>query len=171
MLAIGISICANEASASLAFAFWAPFIISARDASFAWQKGPVPFGLIFAQFTCASALGSLGFIYLSSNGVDVGKKSSQFVQLCMATCSMCLLVTLMTEWEILRFWCLCFFQFFAGFCSSSMANLKENLMGEHQRAKMNGLVRTPLNMLVVGALVTVEDSMSPLIWIRDKKVK
>lgn len=160
VLALGVAICALEAPTSLVFAFWAPSIIHARDVTFTWYKGKIPLGLVFAQLTSASTLGSFGFTYLSAKNASSGR-SSLLIQLSLAVCSLCLLVPAATDGEMSRFWSLCTFQFFVGVCSSSTAYVKDQLLEQHQKEKMNGLISVPLNMVVVGALATVGYGKNP----------
>lgn len=153
-----MTICAVEAAALYIFAFWAPFIISSRDITFSWYRGRVPFGLIFAQLTAASALGSFGYTHASSKA-SLKMTPSIFAQLAMVKASVCLMMTILTGMESLRFWSLCMFQFLVGFYSSSIRDVKDKYLEDHRKVKLNGLVRVPLNMLIVGALLTVENGM------------
>lgn len=77
----------------------------------------------------------------------------------MVKASVCLMVTILTGMESLRFWSLCMFQFLVGFFSSSIRDVKDKYLEDHRKVKLNGLVRVPLNMLIVGALMTVENGM------------
>ena len=141
-------------------AFWPPSLISARDMAFAWAKGKVSFGFVFANFMCASAVGSLGFTYLSSTGNSI-RMSSQFAQVAMVACSICLLTVVAIQGETLRFWGFCIFHAFVGVYGPSIAYLKGRVMEDHQRAKVYGVMQVPLNLFVAGALLTVEDGRFP----------
>lgn len=158
LFAISASMCFFEGSMYIMVYFWSQALTSARDLAFDWGRGKVPFGLIFANFMCALALGSFCFRYITRNGNST-RLSSSMVQIAMASASTCLLLTVWAAGEFYRFWAFWAFEFCLGLYFSSMAYLKGNFVGDSQRAKVYGLMRVPLNAFAVLALVTVEEGM------------
>lgn len=136
--------------------YWSEAIISARAA--ANDTGDIPFGLIFANFMSAMTLGSLLFSHITrrSNSIQL---SSHAVQLVTSIAASALLVVVLAQGELLRFWALCVFECCLGVYFPSMGFLKGNVIGDEYRGRIYGLMRLPLNIFVVASLGSVKEGM------------
>lgn len=140
--------------------YWSEAIISAR--ALAGTPGAVPFGLIFANFMSAMTLGSLSFGHATREKNSI-QRSSHSVQLAAAISACALLVVVLVQGELFRFWALCAFEFCLGLYFPSMGFLKGNVIGDEHRGKIYGLMRLPLNIFVGVSLSSVkEGTYSPL---------
>lgn len=134
--------------------YWSEAIISAR--SVANNAAPIPFGLIFANFMSAMTLGSLSFAHVTRERNSV-QRSSHTVQIATSVAASALLVVVLVQGELARFWALCVFEFCLGLYFPSMGFLKGNVIGDEHRGKIYGLMRLPLNVFVVASLGSVKE--------------
>lgn len=135
---------------------WPQTIMSARTQ--AWTWGNPPFGVIFSSLMGASALGSFLSAYVSREG-NSAQMSSRTVQLALATSATALLLTLVSQSEIGRFWALCLFELCVGMYLPSIAYLKDRLVQDKRRNQLLALIRVPLNILIILCLTTISQGM------------
>jgi hypothetical protein len=135
---------------------WPQTIMSARTQ--AWTWGNPPFGIIFSSLMGASALGSFLSAYVSREG-NSAQISSRTVQLALATSATALLLTLVSQSEVGRFWAFCLFELCVGMYLPSIAYLKDRLVQDERRNQLFALIRAPLNILVILCLTTISQGM------------
>lgn len=134
--------------------YWSEAIISAR--ALANDTSDIPFGLIFANFMSAMTLGSLCFAHVTRDRNSI-QRSSHAVQLATSVAASALLVVVLAQGELARFWALCVFEYCLGVYFPSMGFLKGNVIGDEHRGKIYGLIRLPLNVFVVASLGSVKE--------------
>lgn len=134
--------------------YWSEAIISAR--ALVNDTSDIPFGLIFANFMSAMTLGSLCFAHLTRERNSV-QRSSHTVQIATSVAASALLVVVLVQGELARFWALCVFEYCLGLYFPSMGFLKGNVIGDEHRGKIYGLMRLPLNVFVVASLGSVKE--------------
>lgn len=152
LLAISFTSCFFEGSMYVMVFYWSEALISAHSAN----GGDLPFGLIFANFMAAMSLGSLCFSRWTQDGNSV-QRSSQAIQLALASAASSLLLVVLVHHELVRFWALSLFEFCLGLYFPSMAYLKGNIIGDEHRGRIYGFIRIPLNIFVVASLASVKE--------------
>lgn len=156
MVAITFALCFFECSMSVVIYSWPQTIMSARTQ--AWTWGNPPFGIMFSSFIGASALGSFLSAYVSREG-NSAQLSSRTVQLALATSATALLLTIVSQGEMGRFWAFCLFELCVGMYLPSIAYLKDRLVQEERQKQLFALMRAPLNILIVLCLTTISQGM------------
>lgn len=141
--------------------YWSEAIISSR--ALANNSSPIPFGLIFANFMSAMTLGSLSFAHVTRERNSV-QRSSNTVQIATSVAASALLVVVLVQGELARFWALCVFEYCLGLYFPSMGFLKGNVIGDEHRGKIYGLMRLPLNVFVVASLGSVKEGKCKFRW-------
>ncbi|KAH7262845.1 hypothetical protein BKA59DRAFT_39989 [Fusarium tricinctum] len=152
VIALIFALCFFECSMSVVIYSWPQTIMSARTQ--AWTWGNPPFGIIFSSLMGASALGSFLSAYVSREG-NSAQISSRTVQLALATSATALLLTLVSQSEVGRFWAFCLFELCVGMYLPSIAYLKDRLVQDERRNQLFALIRAPLNILVILCLTTI----------------
>ncbi|KAI1860254.1 uncharacterized protein JN550_011632 [Neoarthrinium moseri] len=155
VLSIAATTWVFEGSMYLLVYFWSNAIMSARDLLGTSEKPP--FGLIFASFMCSMTLGSMAFRQREHLRVTATIDSSQDFQLVLSTSACCLMVAAVTLQESILFWAFCLFEFCVGFYFPTISSLKASFIVDGHRAETYGLMRLPLNLLVVTSLSTVQE--------------
>ncbi|CAJ0541028.1 Ff.00g078450.m01.CDS01 [Fusarium sp. VM40] len=151
VIALTFALCFFECSMSVVIYSWPQTIMSARTQAWIW--GNPPFGVIFSSLMGALALGSFLSAYVSREG-NSAQMSSRTVQLALATSATALLLTLVSQSEIGRFWALCLFELCVGMYLPSIAYLKDRLVQDKRRNQLLTLIRAPLNILIILCLTT-----------------
>lgn len=136
--------------------YWSEALMSAR--ALTTTGGTLPFGLIFANFMSAMTLGSLCFAYITRDGNSV-LRSSHAIQIALSVAACSLLIVVIVEKELLRFWALCVFEYCLGLYFPSMAYLKSSVISDEHRGRIYGFMRLPLNVFVVASLSSVREGM------------
>ena len=154
LLSVAFTACFFEGSMYIMVFYWSEAIISAR--ALTSDTSDIPFGLIFANFMSAMTLGSLLFSHLTRarNSIQL---SSHAVQLATSIAASALLIVVLVQGELGRFWALCIFEACLGVYFPSMGFLKGNVIGDEHRGRIYGLMRLPLNTFVVAALGSVKE--------------
>lgn len=123
----------------------------------------ISFGIIFATFMASMMLGSLGFTYASSASSSSRFSIAKFfmpswlLTLSIAGACLALLLTVLLKIEHICFWAFCAFEACVGIYYPSMAAQRAVIVDDGIRAKIYSILRIPLNVFVVVALlVTVE---------------
>ncbi|KAF4333861.1 major facilitator superfamily domain protein [Fusarium beomiforme] len=151
MVILTLTMCFFEGSVYMMLYSWPQAIMSARAQARIW--GNPQFGLNFANFTGAMALGSFLYSYMSRDG-NPSQVSSRTVQLASSIAASALLLAIIFQDEMGRFWAICLFQLCAGMYYPSMTFLKDRLVQEERRARVYGLMKVPLNVFTVFCLTT-----------------
>lgn len=135
---------------------WAGILISADKPSN--NSASLPFGIIFASFMSSMTLGSYIFEIATRNGNHSLQASSHAIQIALSFAASGLLLAVMFERAIFRFWALCLFELSLGIYFPAVAYVKGILVPEEHRAKIYGAMRVPVNAFVMFVLSKVEDS-------------
>lgn len=154
ILGIAVTTTIFEGSMYILVYFWAPALTSARIDTYDFSKPP--FGLIFANFMASLTLGSLSFPLVTWQG-NSAHLSSNTLQLVLATAACCLLFTIHTGSELWRFWAFTVFELCVGLYIPIMGFLKSCFVPDSQRGSLYGLIRFPLNAVIVISLATVTE--------------
>lgn len=112
----------------------------------------MPFGIIFAALMCAMVLGSQFFVHCSCL-----VKSSRLLMATLTVASACFTIPILFHNEAVTFWCFCVFEICCGIYFPSIAHLKEKIIEDRVRARVYGLMRIPLNLIVVMGLVLAKE--------------
>ncbi|CAH0004425.1 unnamed protein product [Clonostachys byssicola] len=135
---------------------WTGILISADKASN--NSASLPFGIIFASFMSSMTLGSYIFEIETGNGNHSLQASSHAIQIALSFAASGLLLAVMLERAIFRFWALCLFELSLGIYFPAVAYVKGILVPEEHRAKIYGAMRVPVNAFVMFVLSKVEDT-------------
>ncbi|CAH0047706.1 unnamed protein product [Clonostachys solani] len=135
---------------------WAGILISADRISN--NSDSPPFGIIFASFMSSMTLGSYIFRIATRNGNHSLQASSHAIQIALSFAASGLLLAVMFQRAIFRFWALCLFELALGIYFPAVACVKGILVPEEHRAKIYGAMRVPLNTFVIFVLSKVEDT-------------
>ena len=136
------------------------------------KAASIPFGLIFASFMASIMLGSLVFAKVtattnSSSPVTNSLQaylsatftSANMLCLSIAVSAISLLLTVLIKDEAVTFWCFCLFEACIGIYFPTMGAQKGKIIEDGVRAKVYGLIRIPLNILVVAVLTLTVEGM------------
>lgn len=135
---------------------WAGILISADKTSN--NSVSLPFGIIFASLMSSMTLGSYIFKIATRHDNHSLQASSHAFQTALSFAASGLLLAVMFERAIFRFWALCLFELSLGIYFPAVAYVKSILVPEEHRAKIYGAMRVPLNAFVMFVLSKVEDS-------------
>lgn len=132
--------------------FWTPSLQNVRKPA----DGEAPLGIIFACFMCAMMLGS-SICRLWGSSATPTAHSSHMVQIALSAAASCLLVTLVSEQEHVRFYAFWLFELCVGVYFPSMATLKSYLIPDQTRGQIYSMMRLPLGLFVTTLLCTIKD--------------
>ncbi|CAI6098920.1 unnamed protein product [Clonostachys chloroleuca] len=135
---------------------WAGILISADKTSN--NSVSLPFGIIFASLMSSMTLGSYIFKIATRHDNHSLQASSHAFQTTLSFAASGLLLAVMFERAIFRFWALCLFELSLGIYFPAVAYVKSILVPEEHRAKIYGAMRVPLNAFVMFVLSKVEDT-------------
>lgn len=126
---------------------WTPSLRAVASRS----STPLPYGIIFANFMASMMLGS--YIFYELAGIVVSH--SQLIIWVFAVGAGALFVTVYVKDEYITFYAFCVFEACLGIYFPVMGTLKGMVVEDGQRASVYGILRIPLNMVVVVALSLV----------------
>ncbi|KAI9702840.1 MAG: hypothetical protein M1836_008054 [Candelina mexicana] len=153
IMTIGLASCFFEGSMYLFVFFWTPFMEATRDPIAATVS--LPYGMIFACFMGSVMLGSQIFNLLVSSWGLISH--ARLLTSVFAIASSSLLVSVMYRDERLVFWSFCCFEACVGMYFPSVGYLKGRIIEDGIRARVYGMLRIPLNILVVVALSLIKE--------------
>lgn len=162
ILSLGLAGTIFEGSMYLFVFYWTPALKSAA-ASSASSAADLPYGIIFASFMAAVLAASLAFNLVMGRGLV--RYSSLLLGLMVA--SHLVFFALAREPQPARgstgqeqraFWLFCAFEACVGAYWPCMGYLKGRLVGDAVRGRVYGLMRIPLNLFVVAALLVSSSS-------------
>lgn len=136
-----------EGSMYLFVFFWSPALKSSRVAS--GNLAAPPFGMVFSCFMCAMMLGSMIF---GSIDMRHEKDPARLMLDIVALAANSLLIPALATNETAVFWCFALFELSVGLYFPSMSRLKSDIVADAVRGKVYGMMRLPLNVLVVCTL-------------------
>ncbi len=136
--------------------FWTPFMEAARDPGAA--NISLPYGMIFACFMGSVMLGSQIFNLLVSSWGLISH--ARLLTSIFAIASSSLLISVMYRDERLVFWSFCCFEACVGMYFPSVGYLKGRIIEDGIRARVYGMLRIPLNIMVVIALSLIKEGES-----------
>ncbi|KAK3995907.1 major facilitator superfamily transporter [Cladorrhinum sp. PSN332] len=156
LLSLTLTTTLFEGSMYLFVFFWSPALLSFQSTT------PLPFGLIFSSFMASTLSSSLLFTPLSNSASAklklTGSPHSALLAILLASSSVLLLLSASPKTEQSAFWVFCLFEAAVGLYFPTMGFLKGKLIDDSVRAQVYGLLRIPLNVFVVGALVLTRDA-------------
>ncbi|GAB7366561.1 hypothetical protein MBLNU230_g8547t1 [Neophaeotheca triangularis] len=152
VIALTLGTCAMEGSMYAFVYFWTPSLVNARGPS----SPEAPLGIIFASFMCAMMLGSW-ICRLAGPSSSPTAQSSHMVQLALSAAASCLLVTILSEQEHVRFYAFWVFEMCVGLYYPSMASLKSYLIPDQTRGQVYSMMRLPLGLFVTLVLCTIRE--------------
>ena len=104
-------------------------------------------------------LGSWLFRYMTIADTSV-EWISRILQICVSVMASCLLITVLSGAEYIRFYAFSIFELCIGLYFPSMAFLKSRVVADSHRGTIYGLMRLPLNIFVISILYTIKDGTS-----------
>ncbi|KAK3333403.1 major facilitator superfamily transporter [Cercophora scortea] len=144
VLSLGLISTVFEGSMYLFVFFWAPALGSVHTSS---SSSPLSFGVIFASFMASCLAASLAFNTLPTS------KHATLLLLILFTSAVCFLLSAAPRSEQAAFWVFCLFEAAVGVYWPCMGCLKGRLIDDGMRARVYGMLRVPLNVFVVVALL------------------
>ncbi|KAF7191421.1 Molybdate-anion transporter [Pseudocercospora fuligena] len=147
ILTLAMATTVFEGSMYLFVFFWSPALKSSRAISGVTELPP--FGLIFSCFMSAMMMGSMIF---SSIELRSERDTGRLLLSILALAAISLLLPVLASAEALAFWCFSLFEACVGLYFPTMSRLKSELVEDAVRGKVYGMMRLPLNVLVVLAL-------------------
>ncbi|KAK3692087.1 major facilitator superfamily transporter [Podospora appendiculata] len=144
VVSLGLTSTVFEGSMYLFVFFWAPALGSVHASS---SSQPLPFGVIFASFMASCLAASLAFNSLPTS------KHATLLLLILFTSAVCFLLSAAPRSEQATFWVFCLFEAAVGVYWPCMGCLKGRLIDDGVRARVYGMLRVPLNVFVVVALM------------------
>ncbi|KAI1073445.1 DUF791-domain-containing protein [Whalleya microplaca] len=141
-----------EGSMYLFVLFWTPTIDSVHKSA-----AKLPYGYIFSSFMASSTAAALLY------NIVMQRKPVKYSRLLVSTllaANFCFVKLAGPKTEDAAFWLFCLFQACVGMYRPCMGYLKGRLVEDSSRAKVYGIMRTPLNIFVVAFLMLVGDSSS-----------
>lgn len=112
---------------------------------------PLPYGIIFANFMASMMLGS----YLFNEFAKTVVSHSRLIVCVFAVGSGALFTTVYTKNEYTTFYAFCVFEACLGIYFPAMGTLKGVIVDDSHRAAIYGILRIPLNIIVVVSLSLV----------------
>ncbi|KAI1341284.1 DUF791-domain-containing protein [Xylariaceae sp. FL0016] len=153
ILALGFASTMFEGSMYLFVFFWTPALKSV-------QKSPgeeLPYGFIFASFMATAMAAALTFNIVTQRRLV---KCSRLLVGVLLVANFSFVKLAGPKTEDAAFWLSCLFEAAVGMYWPCMGYLKGRLIEDDARAKVYGIMRVPLNVFVVGALMFVGDDTS-----------
>ena len=163
ILSLGLTSCFFEGTMYLFVFFWTPNLEAAHSnpqtsSNQTAQAADLPLGIIFAAFMSSTMLGSLVFNLLVSKYRFVSH--SRILITAMVLASVTLLLPVFVKNKIITFCAFCLFEAGVGLYWPSVGYLKANIVEDSVRGRVYGLLRVPVNVLVVLVLSLVKEGSS-----------
>ncbi|TPX18860.1 uncharacterized protein E0L32_011475 [Thyridium curvatum] len=170
ILSLGLAGTIFEGSMYLFVFYWTPALKSAAAAASASSAADLPYGIIFASFMAAVLAASLAFNLVMGRGLV--RYSSLLLGLMVASHLVFFVLAREPQpkqpedggsgssgsTEQRTFWLFCAFEACVGAYWPCMGYLKGRLVGDAVRGRVYGLMRIPLNLFVVAALLVSSSS-------------
>lgn len=126
---------------------WTPSLKAVASPS----SPPLPYGIIFANFMASMMLGSYLFNELAGTVI----RHSQLIVCVFAIGAGALFTTIYAKNEYTTFYAFCLFEACLGTYFPAMGTLKGRIVEDRHRASVYGILRIPLNIVVVVTLSLV----------------
>ncbi|KAI0594922.1 hypothetical protein F4775DRAFT_411348 [Biscogniauxia sp. FL1348] len=149
ILALGFVSTMFEGSMYLFVFFWTPALKSVQKSA-----GELPYGFIFSSFMAASMAAALTFNIVMQKRVV---RYSRLLVGIMLVANYCFVKLAGPKTEDATFWLFCLFEACVGMYWPCAGYLKGRLVQDDARGKVYGIMRIPLNIFVVGALISTRD--------------
>ncbi|KAI5852858.1 hypothetical protein DFP73DRAFT_506433 [Morchella snyderi] len=149
ILALVVASCCLEASMYIFVFLWSPCLQAAVHSG---AGGTLPYGVIFANFMACMMLGSQLFNLVAGRLI---RHSRLLVWVFAVAAAALYTVVYAGGSEYAVFYGFCLFEACVGMYFPAMGVLKGRIVGDGNRAAVYGVLRIPLNVVVVAALGTV----------------
>ncbi|KAI5917346.1 hypothetical protein F4810DRAFT_696707, partial [Camillea tinctor] len=149
ILALGFVSTMFEGSMYLFVFFWTPALKSVQKST-----RELPYGFIFSSFMAASMAAALTFNIVMQKRIV---RYSRLLVGIMLVANYCFVKLAGPKTEDATFWLFCLFEACVGMYWPCAGYLKGRLVQDDARGKVYGIMRTPLNIFVVVALLFTRD--------------
>jgi MFS transporter, MFS domain-containing protein family, molybdate-anion transporter len=151
VLSLALAATMLEGSMYLYVFFWAPALKATVPPPLKGQpERELPYGIIFASFMASMMAASLIFNILMSTKVLT---YTQLLLALLGVSDICFFYLIKPKSEQLTFWLFCAFEACVGMYWPCVGYLKGRLVDDSVRAEVYGILRVPLNIFVVLALM------------------
>ncbi|KAF2722428.1 DUF791-domain-containing protein [Polychaeton citri CBS 116435] len=149
IMRLTLTSCVFEGSLHIFIFFWSQAMIVSRIE--AGEETMPPFGLVFSCLMCAMMNGGNAFSTMHPGQVGY-RQAVQMMLVVLALASSAFILPTRIMQEKATFWSFCLFEFAVGLYWPTMSTLRTLVVEDAVRARVYGLMRMPLNLLVVVAL-------------------
>ncbi|KAI9136031.1 hypothetical protein BKA69DRAFT_1135560 [Paraphysoderma sedebokerense] len=136
---------------------WSPVLEKAENTS------NLPFGIIFATFMLAIMTGSMLYEILLAKGWSYGGILRMACALAAASFTVCIILPINDYPSVYNFFFI-LFEFAVGLYYPSLSTIRSSILPEKVRSTLLNIFRVPLNILVVLALINVDQIQQPFMF-------